>query len=112
MLGHNEKACVQKEKDIRMGNIKKDQFGTWLRAESYGFSSENIRRQGGNNNNERNTWVRNDIVKRAEKKRDVGTSRNLLNLEEGADSTDSQYGKGKDDTMGVGQQDSRGIGRE
>lgn len=56
MFGLNDKICVQKEKDIRTGNIKKDLFGTWLRVESYGISSENMRRQGGTSNDERNAW--------------------------------------------------------
>lgn len=41
--------------------------------------------------------VRNDNFKRAEEKRDVGTRRKFLNLEEREDSTDSQYGKRNDD---------------
>ncbi|KAM3305997.1 hypothetical protein P3S67_012866 [Capsicum chacoense] len=46
MLGHNYKACVQREKDLRSGNLTNGQFGTWLWAENHLSFSENLRRQG------------------------------------------------------------------
>ncbi|XP_070057657.1 uncharacterized protein [Nicotiana tomentosiformis] len=90
MLGHNDKNCVQKEKDIRAGTIKGDQFGPWLRAENHALFSENLRRQGGTTNNEGNTMVRNRNPTQIVGRNGEGTSKSLIHLDEGADSTDTQ----------------------
>lgn len=45
MLERNEKICFQREKDVRAGNLKSDQFGIWLKAENHFVVNENQRSQ-------------------------------------------------------------------
>lgn len=32
MIGHDDKVCVAKDKDLQAGEVKNNQYGTWLRA--------------------------------------------------------------------------------
>ncbi|PHT38297.1 Pumilio -like protein 1 [Capsicum baccatum] len=45
ILGHNEKTCNTREKDVRAGNIKNNQFGAWMRAKNHLIINENSKRQ-------------------------------------------------------------------
>lgn len=49
ILGHTERSCVLREEHVRKGNVKRDQFGIWMRAENHGFVGTNLKRQGNQN---------------------------------------------------------------
>ncbi|KAK4374112.1 hypothetical protein RND71_004789 [Anisodus tanguticus] len=87
------RACVQRAEDVRLGNLKYDQFGTWLKAENHVIFSKNQRRQGVNTTEGRTT-VRNQNSTPIEGTRDVGTS--------------EQLGLWENESHGVGQNESKG----
>ncbi|KAK4713341.1 hypothetical protein R3W88_019248 [Solanum pinnatisectum] len=41
ILGHIEKSCILCEEYVQNGNVKRDQFGIWMRAESHRFVGNN-----------------------------------------------------------------------
>ncbi|OIT32393.1 hypothetical protein A4A49_13983 [Nicotiana attenuata] len=100
MLGHNDRTCVQIEKDIRSRNLKSDQFGTWLRAKNHLLASDNQCRQGVNTNNDGHTRVKNHYFELVEGKGVAGSSKSLLNLAEGTTSVEMQPDIRKEDLQG------------
>lgn len=44
ILGHIEKSYVLCEDDVRKGNIKRDQFGIWIKVKNHGVVGTNPRR--------------------------------------------------------------------
>ncbi|XP_070025680.1 uncharacterized protein [Nicotiana sylvestris] len=69
-----------KEKDIRSGNLKSDQFRTWLPAKNPLLSSDNQCRQGVNTNNDGYTGVKNHNLELVEGKGGARSSKSLLTL--------------------------------
>ncbi|MCD7448503.1 hypothetical protein HAX54_042640 [Datura stramonium] len=46
ILGHTKRSRVLREEDVRSCDIKRDQFGAWMRAENHDFADIISRRQG------------------------------------------------------------------
>lgn len=110
VLGHNERTCIQRAKDIQSDTLKKDQFGTWLKAENHAISSGYQRREGGHTTNEGHTMVRDHNSNLIEGRIGAGTRRNLQHLEKKVDSTNALLGSMEDDHHGLDQNESKETG--
>ncbi|OIT33600.1 hypothetical protein A4A49_06120 [Nicotiana attenuata] len=99
VLGHNDKTCIQREQDFRSGNLRSDQFGTWLRAENNASFSESQKRQDFNNDRAGHTMMRNCNYKLIEVKRATETREDLKHMEDDGDSMDTQDGIEKENVQ-------------
>lgn len=100
ILGHYERICVQRAKDVRSDTLKNNQFGAWLKAENPLVFSNKQRSERVHNTDGR-TLVENHNSKLIEERRVPGTRKNLVHIDEEVDPTNTQTSIRKDNPHGV-----------